>query len=155
MRVLRRGTACAVQVPTRSMTAATAHNQRRESGSRTAPATQNGAESAIQGQHPDEVRAQVGGGRGRRGERAGPVSANSIGTTNSHGLLSNACAIPAFMNRPRPITVTVTACVRTRSMSSRVTSNVVNAQTPHTAMSITRVSPAPRQVRYSMRWCVS
>ncbi len=48
MRVLRRGTACAVQVPTRSMTAATAHNQRRESGSRTAPATQNGAESAIQ-----------------------------------------------------------------------------------------------------------
>lgn len=33
----------------------------------------------------------------------------------------------AFMNRPRPITVTVTAFVPLRSMSSRVTSNVVNA----------------------------
>ena len=63
----------------------------------------------------------------------GPASDSSIGTTKSQGLSSNAWVIPAFMNRPRPMTVTVSAWVPRRSMSSRVTSKVVNTQTPQTA----------------------
>lgn len=92
------------------MSAATGQHQMRQSGSSTAPATQKGAEAPIQ----ISTRRKCWRSRGVGAVAAidaGAPSDSSIGMTNSQGPSSNAWAIPAFMNRPRPITATVTASV--------------------------------------------
>jgi hypothetical protein len=66
--------------------------------------------------------------------------------------MSKASAMAAFMNSPTSMTASSIHWAWDRPMLSRVASKLVPDHTPNTAMSRTRVSAAPRQLRWSRRW---